>query len=689
MHFDYKVISVESRKGGVGKTTAAINLASLLYERDYNVFLIDLDITGTSISHACHSPFWKDMLHLVTINNKEVNFIKEFSENYLCGNDSASFTYNPKDTKKLFVKSDKINVLSSNLYNSEGVTLCDPRIIFDELHSYWLTEHIKTLCDSFFELFKKKTIVILDNSPGFVGLAKSIHEWLTDLGPDRGKFLTISSLDIQDIHSCLSAIRSIDKIIDHKYRGSKYFENLKSSTIEFPEEPDKEAISFFLKLSNEEFEDSTLSYWLKKSRKPDIFEYQSLIINKAPKELRSNMFYFNTSELFIDDMDRSISNFISGLSNFNSEKRLNNIVFYDDFISNQFIEKYIKKSLSKKQKTIQRNTWLKGFFTKLENELSKNEAAIHKNSPNDFYDIIDLYDRNITLIIKHLKEIGYSNITRLIDEEWYPKAPFDKVQHLFDNLSDYIFLLNIYPRSRLRFDYSDSDYSFFINLFSNLSSSNYLSPYHNKLSKDDRILNSYKYLWYYLLAPFISSNHNEKRFSSLLSLINIVSEIQNKRYLTFSINEKSKNIKVFLASDSLNYNHLNTFIKANLTNNNDINNLEYIENMFRFSFVDDDMRAALFADFYNSFCRAQARIIDIDTDYEFLLFVLKNTTVSDESNDSNIYPNIRSLLNSVIVEKTLSHALAKDKFQEEIFSAKKMIEFKQVLEQCLIKQWNL
>ncbi|MDP3453186.1 MAG: hypothetical protein Q8R90_09550, partial [Bacteroidales bacterium] len=352
-------------------------------------------------------------------------------------------------------------------------------------------------------------------------------------------------------------------------------------------------------------------------------------------------------------------------------------------------EKYIKKSLSKKQKTIQRDTWLKGFFTKLENELSKNEAAIHKNLPSDFYDIVDLYDRNITLIIKHLKEIGYSNITRLIDEELYPKAPFDKAQHLFDNLSDYTFLLNIFPRSRLRFDYSDSDYSFFNNLFSNLRSSNYLSPYQNKLSEDDRILYSYKYLWYYLLAPFISSNHNEKRLSSLLSIINFVSEIQNKRYLTLSLAEKSKSIKDFLASESLNYSDLNTFIKGNLTNNDDIINNDDIEKIFKLSFVDDDKRAALFADFYNSFCKAQARIIDIDKDYEFLLFVLKNTTVSDEDDNYNIYPNIQAILNSVIVEKKLSHSLAKEKFQEEIFSAKKMIEFKKVLEQCVIKKWDL
>ena len=48
---NFKIISVESRKGGVGKTTAALNLADLVLEKGYKVLLLDLDITGTSISH--------------------------------------------------------------------------------------------------------------------------------------------------------------------------------------------------------------------------------------------------------------------------------------------------------------------------------------------------------------------------------------------------------------------------------------------------------------------------------------------------------------------------------------------------------------------------------------------------------------------------------------------------------------
>lgn len=691
MNSEYKIISVESRKGGVGKTTAAINLASLLHERGYSVLLIDLDITGTSISHACQSPYWKDLLHLVTMDNKEVNFLKEFKNSYLCGNESVTFSSVPNNTKSLFIRSDKVNVLSSNFYdNNKGEILCDPRIIFDELHSYWLTEYIKTICESFSEVYSERTVVILDNSPGFIGLGKSIHEWLTDLGPARGKFLTISSLDIQDIKSCLSSIKFIAKIIDHKHQGAKYYNTLKKSTKESNIEPEKEAVSFFLKLSNEEFDDSTLSYWLKENNKPDINEYQSLIINKAPKELKSNLFYFNTSELYINELDGSLYDLISDLSQVNSQKRINNIIFFDDFISNQFIERYIEKSLSKKQRTVQKNSWLKGYFTKLENEFNKNEISNIKYSPGHLFDSIDSYDHNITLIIKYLKEAGYNNIARLIDEDWFPKSPFDRVQHLFDNLSDYTFLLGNYSRARIRLDYSEFNQQTFDNIFSKENFSKYLSPLTSE-TNINKIIHSFRTLWYYIVGPFEFKYEEGSKFSPLTSMIETVFKIQYQRYRSLMMANNSLNFKGFLAIESLKFKDMKTFFKEMFHNNNEdkyINN-EDLDTIFKMSFADDDKSVALFADFYNAFCNAQARIMDIDKDYDFLLFILKNTTVNELKVDGNIYPNIQPLVNSVIVDKTIPHSIAKEKFKEEISRAKKMIEFKNVLEQCVINKWGL
>ena len=64
-----EIYSVESRKGGVGKTTIALNLAKALVKKKYDVLLIDCDITGTPITNAAaHSAFWKNDV-VVALNN--------------------------------------------------------------------------------------------------------------------------------------------------------------------------------------------------------------------------------------------------------------------------------------------------------------------------------------------------------------------------------------------------------------------------------------------------------------------------------------------------------------------------------------------------------------------------------------------------------------------------------------------
>ena len=59
------IVSVESRKGGVGKTTAALCLGRLLKQRGYAVLVLDLDVTGTNAADIADSPFWAKDIHTV------------------------------------------------------------------------------------------------------------------------------------------------------------------------------------------------------------------------------------------------------------------------------------------------------------------------------------------------------------------------------------------------------------------------------------------------------------------------------------------------------------------------------------------------------------------------------------------------------------------------------------------------
>ncbi len=44
--------SIESRKGGVGKTTIALNMCKMLRKKGYVVLMLDCEITGTSSSET-------------------------------------------------------------------------------------------------------------------------------------------------------------------------------------------------------------------------------------------------------------------------------------------------------------------------------------------------------------------------------------------------------------------------------------------------------------------------------------------------------------------------------------------------------------------------------------------------------------------------------------------------------------
>ena len=76
----FKMYSIESRKGGVGKTTIALNLAKVILDREEPVLLLDCDITGTSISEpALNSPLWNNETNVIKdTEDKPINLLGYF-----------------------------------------------------------------------------------------------------------------------------------------------------------------------------------------------------------------------------------------------------------------------------------------------------------------------------------------------------------------------------------------------------------------------------------------------------------------------------------------------------------------------------------------------------------------------------------------------------------------------------------
>ena len=108
-------ISIESRKGGVGKTTVALSLAETLLENDYQVLMLDLDIVGTKMD----STFLKEnsaSIHEVSIQNKPVNLLRLFKEVYMTGKNIPAFSENKEESNRLTFEYGKCNYFESDIY---------------------------------------------------------------------------------------------------------------------------------------------------------------------------------------------------------------------------------------------------------------------------------------------------------------------------------------------------------------------------------------------------------------------------------------------------------------------------------------------------------------------------------------------------------------------------------------------
>lgn len=72
---------------------------------------------------------------------------------------------------------------------------------------------------------KRELAVIIDNAPGFSGLEPAVEEWLTNLGPECGKFMFVGTMDIQDIKACVRSIQGVHRLYSEKWKTAISFKN--------------------------------------------------------------------------------------------------------------------------------------------------------------------------------------------------------------------------------------------------------------------------------------------------------------------------------------------------------------------------------------------------------------------------------------------------------------------------------
>lgn len=281
-------ISIESRKGGVGKTTTALTLAKTLLEDDWRVLMFDMDIIGTRLDTSFINANNK-LIHEVKLNGRAVNLIEIFKSVYMAGRNIPAFAPDANnDRRSLTFEFDKCNYIGSNIYNSESGTklLEDPRILYDALHAFWLLEFVKAISKSFdVSNSDHKVAVILDNSPGLSSIEGVIHDFITDLGPEKGKVLLVSTIDPQDLNACRQSKLGIENMFGDKVAAGEYYRSMsKDGDGEAKDTPAFRSVWDSLCVSDGKFPE-----YHSKSHKNES-QYVSILVNKVPRNIYEQLF---------------------------------------------------------------------------------------------------------------------------------------------------------------------------------------------------------------------------------------------------------------------------------------------------------------------------------------------------------------------------------------------------------------
>ena len=234
---DLLLVSVQSQKGGVGKSTAALALADLLAtDEKWNVLVIDADITGTNLAHAVEASFWSDRVHVVGKNDEQwssfdlgVDFIHE----YLSGASVPSFLEDAKSVSLTFDVG-RPNIMGSSFPFDGAHGGSSAESMLSEFFSPLFLEYVESIARSFHEAMKAhrancalNTAIIIDNSPGHVGLVAELEDWVTDLGPAVGKTLFVTTPDGHDLMAVARAAGAIFSRLQTKWEASRAYLQLK------------------------------------------------------------------------------------------------------------------------------------------------------------------------------------------------------------------------------------------------------------------------------------------------------------------------------------------------------------------------------------------------------------------------------------------------------------------------------
>lgn len=633
---NYTLISVESRKGGVGKTTAALNIGYLLKDKSH-VLILDVDITGTSISAIRNSRFWRDDAYLlIGMDGKTMNLLQYFTESYLKGKEIADFSLKEEDGK-ILVKQDTINVIASELYSEDASLLYDPSLLLENIHIYWLTELINKICTNFAASFddKKPCVIILDNSPGFVGIGKAVHDILTNVGPLEGKFLTVSSLDTQDLESCLKAIFTINNEYERKL-NDVLTPDADSSTGDFYAE---------VKLSGS----TEYGYYKNQPQKVKLPTYQGVVINKVAKEIVEGGSRYDFERLLTPQLQPIYDSLTEG-------DVTKCMVPFDNVLLTQFYGTLVLRDSSQKPNYRSLNARL----GTIESQIHGIEDLSAEELPLDLLRKANGLEATIDSLKGALIACGYEIMASKFNPEWAPTRPLQKLLDVMKRMDYALPSKELYFPQKARMREVMLGYPRLSELIQTLSIQSHILTWFassvasvaceislcmpNMAGRGNGV-NSHGHVGMYGLKEDWSLSIDVTLVKWVESICDLVRQEGGLEIPALIINEKAGRFDYILSS--------------------------IIEHK----------------DFIRYFKETVCRLMDVVPDMRILLALIRTITINNEGSYTKDVDFV-SFLNRKIITKELTYNQAKERMYDELRDSDYMESYRSVLK-TILRNWKL
>lgn len=602
MKQQYEVFSIESRKGGVGKTTMALNLAKALIGKGYKVLYIDCDISGTPVSTATeHSMYWSKYANAMhDKDGKPSNLLQLFRTKY-----QTSEVEGDRIIDDFVIDEKKINLIESDIYDEERRLIIDPRNLMDEMTSYWLLNMIKQISESFSKKSLSKSAIVIDNSPGYVGLAKSIRDWMTSLGPEYAHFLLVSSLDEQDFSSVVSSAEEIYNLMQSKWEIAK---DSNTKDIDELSKYDSSLGQFYYSV-NADYKYPSLNI-----ENIDITSYIAIVFNKTPESLIDDNVTYSVIPSDYNDRKMILEKLIPQ----NSNGFPINTIGYDSLVSEQFMSSRI---------VVAGDNGAKDKHYSAEAFLKKKSYAESLRYEFNKVQILMNFEKSYRAFINNLAKDGYVALSRTFKNLYTPANGFIRLYASVSEIS----------RFPMKLNGIDSNSNDSIRTYDRIFIEDFLSR---------KGLKDYSDYFLSLVDNLHQKTGSRRKKQSMLPVVNL-----------------SFMLKLFCAVQSVYYNEENSYedflreeYRVPSCKVNDLfsylgNGSVSLTEDYSVDYQQISMLAnKCFIKFYKSMCYSLLRMIDGITDYLLVLAVFQKTL------DSN-YPRVmnkpmKDYIRAVVIDKT-------------------------------------